>query len=80
MARDLEEDRSTELLAELAHAMLPDSVAHRRLTSLTFKLTYKIPRVEPGVMMKREKDRILSLRTLPRTFTIPLIKSPTLQP
>jgi len=78
MAPDLEEDRSSELLAKLAHASLPDPIAHRQLTTLIYKLKCEIPRVEPGVTVQRAMDRILSRRTLPRTFTIPLDKIPNI--
>jgi len=73
MAHDLEEDRSTELLAELVHALLPDPIAHQRLTSLAFKLSCKMPGACPNNIMT---ERYSSLRTLPRTFTIPLDKIP----
>lgn len=67
----LSEDRSAELLAELAHALLPDPVVHRKLTALTFKLTCRIP--GPGEFMRQ---RTLNLKMLPRTFTIPLDEIP----
>ncbi len=59
MARDLEEDRSTELLAELVYALLPDPIAHQRLTSLAFKLSCKMPGPCPYNIMT---ERYSSLR------------------
>ncbi|KLO12556.1 hypothetical protein SCHPADRAFT_929150 [Schizopora paradoxa] len=67
MGRQVDEVRTTELLLELAHALIPDPFVHRRLTSLSVDLTYEMPR---PLQMMQSRQPIKQ----PRTFTLPLDK------